>query len=52
MDGKIHEFQKEYDENRDMVLAGLGLRTIRILNEELKQNMKGVVQKILIVLES
>lgn len=35
VDGKIHDFQKEYDYQRDMVLNGLGLSVLRIKNEEL-----------------
>ena len=45
LDGKIHEFQKDYDDNRDFALAQLGMRTIRILNEELR-NMDSVLEKI------
>jgi very-short-patch-repair endonuclease len=45
LDGKIHEFQKDYDDNRDFVLAQLGLKTIRILNEEL-WDMNSVLEKI------
>ncbi|MCC7332903.1 MAG: endonuclease domain-containing protein [Flavobacteriales bacterium] len=35
LDGKIHEFQKEYDKERDTILNKLGLSVIRIKNEEL-----------------
>ena len=34
IDGKIHESQKEYDSWRTSVLVGLGLRVLRIKNEE------------------
>lgn len=50
LDGKIHEFQKEYDYNRDTVLKGLGLNVLRIENEELIQIEK-VKKKILNHLE-
>ena len=36
VDGKIHDFQKIYDYQRDLVLNGLGLKVLRIKNEELK----------------
>ena len=36
LDGKIHEFQKEYDKNRESILESIGLRVIRFKNEELK----------------
>ena len=45
LDGKIHEFQKDYDENRDQILNNMGLRVVRIKNEEL-HNMEQVLEKI------
>jgi very-short-patch-repair endonuclease len=35
LDGKIHEFQKEYDANRQAILIDLDLNVIRFKNEEL-----------------
>jgi very-short-patch-repair endonuclease len=46
LDGKIHDFQRDYDANRDAVLAQLGLATIRIKNEELEEDLTGVFNKI------
>ncbi|MCW9708450.1 endonuclease domain-containing protein [Fodinibius salsisoli] len=46
LDGQIHDYQKEYDYNRDLVLQELGLEVLRLRNEEL-QNMDDVKQKIL-----
>ena len=46
LDGRIHDFQKEYDHNRDAILAGLGLRVVRIENDELIDSEK-VLRKIL-----
>jgi very-short-patch-repair endonuclease len=37
LDGKIHEYQKYYDYQRDLVLQELHLQTIRIKNEELRE---------------
>ncbi len=51
LDGKIHEFQKEYDDNRDFILAQLGLKTIRILNDELQPNLDSVSTKIWMALQ-
>ena len=45
IDGKIHDFQKEYDKNRDEILSALGLQVLRIKNEELKQT-KLILNKI------
>jgi very-short-patch-repair endonuclease len=36
LDGRVHHHQKEYGQQRDRVLAGLGLRPLRIRNEELQ----------------
>ena len=46
LDGKIHDFQKEKDYQRDLIIKGMGLEVLRIKNEELK-NMKKVKEKII-----
>jgi leucyl-tRNA synthetase len=46
LDGKIHDFQKEYDYQRDLVLRKLGLRVLHIKNEEL-DDIDRVLKKIL-----
>jgi len=33
--GLIHEYQKYYDFQRDLVLQEIGLKTVRISNDEL-----------------
>ena len=35
IDGKIHEFQKEYDELRTYIINQLGYQVIRITNQEI-----------------
>jgi very-short-patch-repair endonuclease len=35
LDGEIHEFQKEYDQERTAILMGMGYRVLRIKNTEL-----------------
>ena len=45
IDGKIHDFQKDYDENRDEILTNMGKRILRIKNEELG-NISEVLRKI------
>jgi very-short-patch-repair endonuclease len=35
LDGKIHDFQREYDEQRDFIIQEMGLKVLRIRNEEL-----------------
>ena len=46
LDGGIHEFQKEYDAEREAYLISLGFRIIRFKNEEITKNLKGVLQRI------
>ena len=46
LDGGIHEFQKEYDAEREAYLISLGFRIIRFTNEEITKNLKGVLQRI------
>jgi len=45
VDGKIHEFQKEKDEHSEEILKEMGLRVLRIRNEELI-NIYAVLKKI------
>jgi very-short-patch-repair endonuclease len=45
IDGKIHDYQKEYDENRTQIIEHYGLSVLRIKNEELK-NQNNVIEKI------
>jgi len=46
LDGIVHEYTRYYDYQRDIVLEGLGLKTLRILNSELN-DMEAVKRKIL-----
>jgi very-short-patch-repair endonuclease len=45
IDGKIHDFQKDYDENRDEILTNMGMRILRVKNEEVG-NVGEVLRKI------
>ena len=47
LDGKIHQYQKEYDRDRQEVIKLFGLTVIRFKNEEVETNMNGVVNRIL-----
>jgi leucyl-tRNA synthetase len=38
LDGRIHEYQKEYDNDRDLILNALGLKVIRFSNSEVFSN--------------
>ncbi len=44
LDGVAHDFQKDYDENRDKIIAEKGLKVVRFKNEEVK-NTKEFLEK-------
>ena len=46
VDGGIHQFQQDYDTEREKYLIGLGLQIIRFTNDEITNNLKGVLQKL------
>ena len=46
LDGGIHEFQKEYDAEREEYLIALGFRIIRFKNEEIFKDLQSVLLKI------
>ena len=45
IDGKIHDFQKDYDDRREEILRNTGLKILRFKNEEIK-NISEVLKKI------
>ena len=45
LDGKLHDFQKDYDKTRTEVLEEMGFRVLRIKNDEL-MHIENVKQKI------
>ena len=46
LDGKIHDFTKEKDANRDAILSDKDIKVVRIKNEELV-DLKTVLEKII-----
>ena len=46
VDGGIHESQHEYDVEREKYLMDLGFRIIRFTNDDVTNDLKGVLQKI------
>jgi very-short-patch-repair endonuclease len=46
VDGKIHEDQREYDAERDEVLARRELQVVRFSNEAIERNLDDVIEKI------
>ena len=47
VDGGIHEMQKEQDAERDTHLISRGFRILRVTNDEVNNDIQGVLQKIL-----
>ena len=45
LDGRIHDYQKDRDKNRDEILKHFGLKIIRIRNEELN-DIEKVIERI------
>jgi very-short-patch-repair endonuclease len=45
-DGPIHQFKREYDNNRDEVLKALNLTILRFENDEILNNTDTVLNKI------
>jgi very-short-patch-repair endonuclease len=46
VDGDVHESQKEYDADRDAYLIARGFHIIQFTNDEINENLKEVLQKI------
>ena len=46
VDGAVHDGQVEEDRARDEVFRGLGLKVLRVRNEEVAQDVEGVLKKI------
>jgi very-short-patch-repair endonuclease len=46
IDGKIHSYQRDYDRMRTHIIGQLGVRVIRFKNEEIEEDIKGVIEKL------
>ncbi len=46
INGRIHDFQKQKDLNREEILEGAGIKVIRFKNEEINININEVLMKI------
>ncbi len=51
VDGKIHDFQKEDDQHREDILRSLDFNVLRIKNEEVKRDIRLVMEKIKVAIE-
>ncbi|RFZ90801.1 endonuclease domain-containing protein [Mucilaginibacter conchicola] len=45
-DGPVHLYKKDYDKNRDKVLADLGLKILRFTNQEIEDDIEAVLKRI------
>src|SRR6266536_4657426 len=46
VDGDIHDLQQDYDAERDSNLIAYGFRVLHVSNEDVKQNLLEVIQRI------
>lgn len=46
VDGKNHDYQKEYDEYRTHVVNVLGMRVVRFENEQVQKNLNKVLESL------
>ena len=46
IDGEFHNYQKEYDINRESEIEQFGIKVIRFTNEEVYKNVNKVVEEI------
>ena len=46
IDGKIHDYQKEYDELRTAIINRLGVKVVRLKNTEIEESLPLVLKKL------
>ncbi len=47
LDGDSHEGRQTYDRKRSQYLTGLGLKVVRVTNDDVLENLEGVAEMIL-----
>ena len=52
IDGLIHTLQEDYDKARDQIMLALRLTVVRVTNEEVNNNLVGVLKRIQSVINS
>ncbi len=50
VDGKIHEFKKEYDKHREKIINLLGIKVVRIKNEGIEKDIHAVLERLKLIL--
>jgi very-short-patch-repair endonuclease len=51
VDGGVHDDRRDIDEERDLMLARLGLRVLHVRNEDVLENLDAVIRRIAAALE-
>ena len=46
LDGGVHDERVEYDDERDRIIKGLDLRVVHVKNEEVREDLPGVLIRI------
>ncbi len=46
IDGKSHDYQKEYDALRTHIINNMGIKVVRFKNEEIENDLPGVLQRL------
>ena len=46
LDGKIHEQQKDYDQLRDYIISKIGIKVLRLKNDEIEYDIDVTLNKI------
>lgn len=47
VDGYVHEMKKSHDRERDCFLRQHGFHILRLCNEDVRQNLEGILEKLL-----
>ena len=46
LDGKSHEYQKDYDVLRTYIINTMDMKVVRVRNDEIEKNLQGVLNKL------
>lgn len=46
VDGKIHDYRKDHDQLRTFIINQLGIRVLRVRNEEVGDDLEGVLRRV------
>jgi len=52
IDGKIHDYQRDYDEIRTFIINSLNINVVRYKNKEVENNITGVLKELRLYLKN